>query len=113
MAQKKGSVSMSLLDTVVLPKLNGSYEVVVKSYKEITVELNEKYLKDGTPTVFKIDPKVLADKYSLDSISVRSIDRQELAAIKDVLKDQKVIPYKDIKRMYHGKSVIYEDYLAL
>lgn len=27
---------MSLLDTVVLPKLNGSYEVVVKSYKEIT-----------------------------------------------------------------------------
>ena len=27
---------MSLLDTVVLPKLNGSYEVVVKSYQEIT-----------------------------------------------------------------------------
>ena len=37
---------MGLLDTVVLPKLNGEYEAKIKSYEEITFDLSDATISD-------------------------------------------------------------------
>lgn len=84
-----------------------------KKYKTISVELNEKYQIDGQPVIFEMDPEGLASVNYLESIPLSQIDWKSRKIITEKLPDIKEFPYKDIKRMCSGKTVVYEDYLAL